>query len=54
LQEKLNDFAFRVTKEECLDLPDKIYTRRDVELTKEQQTYYDQMKLMALAVIDGI
>lgn len=53
LQEKLNDFAFRVTKEECLDLPDKIYTRRDVELTKEQQTYYDQMKLMALAVVNG-
>jgi SNF2 family DNA or RNA helicase len=53
LQEKLNDFSFRVTKEECLDLPEKVYTRRDVELTKEQQTYYDQMKLMALAVVDG-
>jgi SNF2 family DNA or RNA helicase len=53
LQEKLGDFAFRVTKEECLDLPEKIYTRRDVELTKEQQKYYDQMKLMALAIVDG-
>jgi SNF2 family DNA or RNA helicase len=53
LQEKLSDFAFRVTKEECLDLPEKIYTRRDVELTKEQQKYYDQMKLMALAIVDG-
>jgi len=53
LQEKLNDFSFRVTKEECLDLPEKVYTRRDVELTKEQQTYYDQMKLMALAVVEG-
>lgn len=53
LQEKLGDFAFRVTKEECLDLPEKIYTRRDVELTKEQQKYYDQMKLMALAIVEG-
>lgn len=53
LQEKLNDFSFRVTKEECLDLPEKVYTRRDVELTKEQQIYYDQMKLMALAVVEG-
>jgi SNF2 family DNA or RNA helicase len=53
LQEKLNGFSFRVTKDECLDLPDKIYTRRDVELTPEQKKYYDQMKLMALALVDG-
>jgi SNF2 family DNA or RNA helicase len=53
LQEKLNRFSFRVTKEECLDLPDKVYTRRDVELTAEQKKYYDQMKLMALALVDG-
>ena len=53
LQEKLDAFAFRVTKEECLDLPDKVYTRRDVELTDEQRKAYDQMKLMALAQIDG-
>ena len=53
LQQKLNDFSFRVTKEECLDLPDKIYVRRDVELTDEQRKAYDQMKLMALAEIDG-
>jgi SNF2 family DNA or RNA helicase len=53
LQEKLNGFSFRVTKDECLDLPDKVYTRRDVELTPEQKKYYDQMKLMALALVDG-
>ena len=53
LQEKLDSFAFRVTKEECLDLPDKVYTRRDVELTDEQRKAYDQMKLMALAQIGG-
>jgi SNF2 family DNA or RNA helicase len=53
LQGKLNDFSFRVTKEECLDLPDKVYTRREIELTTEQRKAYDQMKLMALAEIDG-
>ena len=53
LQDKLSRFSFRVTKEECLDLPDKVYTRRDVELTDEQRKAYDQMKLMALAEIDG-
>jgi SNF2 family DNA or RNA helicase len=49
LQEKLNRFSFRVKKEECLDLPDKLYTRREVELTDEQIKAYNEMKLMALA-----
>lgn len=53
LQKKLNSFSFRVTKEECLDLPDKVFTRREIELTAEQRRIYDQMKLMALALIDG-
>jgi SNF2 family DNA or RNA helicase len=53
LQHKLNDFSFRVTKEECLDLPDKVYTRREIELTVEQRKAYDQMKLMALAEVEG-
>jgi SNF2 family DNA or RNA helicase len=52
LKDKLDRFAFRVTKDECLDLPDKIYLRRDVELTPEQKKAYEQMKLMALAVLD--
>ena len=53
LQERLNRFSFRVTKEECLDLPEKVFTRRDIELTDEQRKAYDQMKLMALTLIDG-
>jgi len=52
LQEKLNHFSFRVTKEECLDLPEKIYIKREVELTPEQKKAYDQMKLMALSMFD--
>jgi SNF2 family DNA or RNA helicase len=52
LKDKLDRFAFRVTKDECLDLPDKIYLRREVELTPEQKKAYEQMKLMALAVLD--
>lgn len=52
LKQKLEQFSFRVTKDECLDLPDKIYTRRDVELTPDQKKYYDQMKLMALSLLD--
>lgn len=49
LQEKLDKFSFRVTKDECLDLPDKLYTKREVELTPEQEKAYAQMKSMALA-----
>lgn len=33
--------AIRYTKEECLDLPDMLYTTRHVPLTKQQQKYYD-------------
>jgi SNF2 family DNA or RNA helicase len=36
--------AIRYTKEECLDLPDMIYTERDVELTPQQRKYYDLMR----------
>jgi SNF2 family DNA or RNA helicase len=53
LQKKLNDFSFRVTKDECLDLPDKVFIRREIELTDEQAKAYSQMKLMALTLIDG-
>ena len=52
LHDRLERFSFRVTKDECLDLPDKVYMRRDVELTAEQRRAYDQMKLMALSVLD--
>lgn len=43
LSQKLNRFSFRITKKECLDLPDKIYVTRDVELTPEQAEVYQEM-----------
>jgi SNF2 family DNA or RNA helicase len=52
LQEKLDDFSFRVTKAECLDLPDKLYTKREVDLTEEQGKAYMEMKNMALALFE--
>lgn len=36
--------AIRYTKDECLDLPEMTYTKRQVELTKQQQKYYDLLK----------
>jgi SNF2 family DNA or RNA helicase len=53
LKEKMDRFAFRVKKEECLDLPEKLYVKREVDLTDEQIKAYNEMKTMALARIDG-
>lgn len=36
--------AIRFTKEECLDLPDMVYTKREVELTRQQAAYYKELK----------
>ena len=52
LNEKLNRFSLRTLKKDCLDLPEKIYMRRDVPLTAEQERLYRQMKKLALAQFD--
>ena len=52
LHGKLGKFSARVLKEDCLDLPDKIYTSRRVPLTKEQLTAYVQMKKLALTRLE--
>ena len=52
LKEKLDRFSFRVTKEECLDLPPKVFVKREVTLTKEQIKAYAEMKTLALALFD--
>lgn len=36
--------AIRYTKEECLDLPDMVYTKRHVPMTKMQSTYYEKLR----------
>ena len=53
LTSKLDEHSFRVRKEDCLDLPDKVYMRREVELTSEQTEAYVQMKHLALARLDS-
>jgi len=53
LSDSLKRFSYRVLKEDCLDLPDKIYTKRIVELTDEQNKLYKTMKQMALAHLNG-
>lgn len=36
--------AIRFTKEECLDLPDMLYTTRDVPMSAQQEKYYKKLK----------
>jgi len=53
LSDKLKPFSYRVLKEDCLDLPEKIYIKREIELTPEQQLHYRQMKQQALTALNG-
>ena len=36
--------AIRFTKDQCLDLPDMTYVKRQVELTRQQKKYYNELK----------
>ena len=53
LADILKGFSYRVLKEDCLDLPDKVYIKREVELSKEQKEAYATMKSAALASLKG-
>jgi SNF2 family DNA or RNA helicase len=43
LKESIAPWSYRVTKAECLDLPDKIYQSILVQLTSEQKKLYKQL-----------
>jgi SNF2 family DNA or RNA helicase len=45
--------AIRYTKEECLDLPELIYTSREVELTPMQKKYYDLLRSKLVVEASG-
>lgn len=45
--------SYRVRKEDCLDLPEKIYQIRRVALTPQQRVMYEDMQQMALATLDA-
>jgi len=53
LEKTLKKFSYRVLKQDCLDLPDKIYTTRVIQLTEQQKKLYLQMKRFALAELKG-
>jgi len=36
--------AIRFTKEQCLDLPEMTYVKREVEMTRQQLKYYEELR----------
>ena len=53
LAETLKKFSYRILKEDCLDLPPKVYMRREIDLSDEQKKAYATMKSAALAHLNG-
>lgn len=45
--------AIRFTKAECLDLPDLLYSTRDIPLTAQQSKYYDALKKQMMTIAAG-
>jgi len=52
LTKLLSRFSFRCLKEDCLDLPNKIYIQRNIELTKEQVKAYETMKNYNISLLE--
>jgi SNF2 family DNA or RNA helicase len=52
LENKIKSFSFRVRKDECLDLPPKIYERRDIKLSDQQIKLYNSLKENCRAIIE--
>ncbi|PZC48497.1 MAG: Superfamily II DNA or RNA helicase, SNF2 family [Chloroflexi bacterium] len=52
LARHLKSFSSRIRKDECLDLPPKIYTQRNIALSDDQARIYNELREFALARID--
>ena len=49
----IDQHSYRVLKEDCLDLPDKVYEKRFVSLTQEQVKAYEEMRRFNITEMDG-
>jgi SNF2 family DNA or RNA helicase len=52
ITEKIKPFVIRHTKDECLDLPNKVHQIRKTEMTAKQKKYYMKMKRDAVLHLD--
>lgn len=51
LKNRISKYSFIVKKEDCLDLPPKIYQKYIVELTPEQKKLYEELKKKSMTEI---
>jgi Mesyanzhinovviridae DNA helicase len=54
LREKMKPHCFIVKKEDCLDLPPKVYQQRITQMGKQQREAYDMMAQQSVVIIDEI
>jgi SNF2 family DNA or RNA helicase len=53
LTQRIDQHGYRVLKSECLDLPEKVYTARYVEMTDHQRKVYDHIAKDGVALLDS-
>ncbi len=54
LTKKIEHFSSRILKKDCIDLPEKVYTIRDIELTPYQKDMYNDIATQAMTLLqDG-
>ncbi len=53
LTARMQPISYRVTKAECLDLPEKIMMKRTVELSPKQRTLYKQLRDDYMIELEG-
>lgn len=53
LTSRINQLAFVVKKESCLDLPSKIYQTVDVELTESQAAQYETLRRQSILELEN-
>ncbi len=53
LTSKLSEFSFRVRRDECADLPPKIYTKRFFELSTAQRRAYEDLRETYMTELSG-
>jgi len=53
LKKLIAPHSYRITKEECLDLPEKVYMSRFVELSDEQRKIYNKIARKSVIEMEG-
>ena len=53
IAQRLARKSYFVTKDECLDLPEKTYITRDVELTDKARRYYNEMERQSVLELEN-